>query len=1025
MLAPLLAALALPKDGKAEAPQPGGGGDDAGTLTLVDDTVSVTAGEVVTVTPLDNDSASDGSSLFIVSTTAPTKGTLVQSNNTLTYRAAVGDEGSHTITYKVESSTGLSGSARVTFEVKASALAADAYDYTHKAEPAPGAATVLPATNADIMLWEVPEAGGTYSGDVGSVAKSLLIVMPDKPCTGSVVATGLKVRSVFVIGGEFQRAGTRDSRTPAGQTLKGGDLLQIGFATGLTHNPIIWVSNLAFNAHATTPNEWGDHIAVGGGSRHAKLYIQKCKWSHGHHGWADTGGLLADANASLSAAISAKLGPVGNVFLSQLDIKTGCRGLWLKPTSAVQTATVAGTVSANPDVGLAVKASRVVFRPTEASTSVASTGYAGRITYMWLTGSTTSGEPETKTLAQWQQLGRYWSLDASGVYLQPTTANTAIGQYVAPSAPPTGTGLTIDTTAKKVETYSYTPTGVTGAVAVFRGEDWGWGVEPASPVVADSEVGIAARVTTKARLREIVEGVAKPERPPADRTITVGTYAQLKAVLETTTAGAFPPGVTTTPAGAQGPIKPGDHIVLSAGTYDGEVITIPAALSGTAAKPIVIRTHRSVADLRASDDNWDVLLDCPILVRANYIEIHGMKIVDGKMCPQQTNPAEPGEWATIYFRGKGCRVCRNWFVVQNLKDSRGSIRHQFCVFGETSEEGVAEFNTLEFTGTAGTAGNERPTKKYSYALWGITVTGGTINQATAGLTSEQRLNRNPRGRGSRLRRNHVNKFPGDDFWGSPPPTYGWFISSTMDVGGAYERGVNNKWYGRVDHNLFTNCGANCDLSFRQTGDESDGKPGMVADHNTIIGGDSYLRLRYARNMWVIANYIDGTGGYPMFGDDHVYIGNVVIGGGEFGVSSGTMTPEYTYENNATWNPTTQTEYQWMRCDNIKFYYNQGYITLNRWNQRQADPTLSAINIVIVGHKAPNGTAVTGTAFPSTDAAKTIRQGRVIEGKPVGVTISATGTAPTPPISIGTTARRLTTTEVGRKAPWVAPEDDND
>jgi len=80
------------------------------------------------------------------------------------------------------------------------------------------------------------------------------------------------------------------------------------------------------------------------------------------------------------------------------------------------------------------------------------------------------------------------------------------------------------------------------------------------------------------------DGTAGSEIPTAVRIIHVTNAAQLTAALAGNLA-----DVTTVPAGASGPLQPGDHLVLADGTYGGTFTTSRAG--DTDAAPIIVKAE--------------------------------------------------------------------------------------------------------------------------------------------------------------------------------------------------------------------------------------------------------------------------------------------------------------------------------------------------------------------------------------------------------------------------------------------------
>lgn len=193
---------------------------------------------------------------------------------------------------------------------------------------------IVPAANADIVIWDIPAAGGTAPiGDYGQV---LLMRAPTTgPITGSISALGLRFKAVFLIGATWRRKGAVEATAPTGNKVLGGGYIDMRFAGGIGQRPVVFIANLDLGWHSTEPNKWGDFLAIGCPDQPVDIYFQKWLCPKGSYGFTDA------ENGSLgphSDIIQAKNGSnprIGNMWVADWDVAWGYQHLFGKPSTEV------------------------------------------------------------------------------------------------------------------------------------------------------------------------------------------------------------------------------------------------------------------------------------------------------------------------------------------------------------------------------------------------------------------------------------------------------------------------------------------------------------------------------------------------------------------------------------------------------------------------------------------------------------------------------------------------------------------
>ena len=438
----------------------------------VDDTATTVAGQAVTVPVLANDG---GSGLTLAAVGEPAHGSVTKNaDGTLTYTPDPGFAGVDGFTYTVASGDA-AATGRVTVTVRASAALAP-YAYHHKPP-----ASLLPAGDGDIVVWNVPTTGGTcpYQGDPGKV---LLIAGPDGPLEGNLVAENLRFKAVFLIGVTWRKKGTTIATAPSGAAVKGGDYTRISFAAGLGLRPVLFVGNVDLDWHTSEPTVWGDFLGIGSKGEPLELYVQKVKCRKGSYGFTDkiTGSFSPHADF-----LQPKYGALGDLFFADCDLAWGYQHLFCQNPNDI--------VPANARLFL----EDVVFRPNPFAPTI----YGGSGAYNQTVYVHAMGVLQGKVIANEVAAGRYWAQFSENVTAMAHPSFTSgFGAYMNPAQTPAGNAAIAGSEVRFPDYKS-----PSHADKVFNG-NWRWNVEPTAPVVADAEIGHTVRMTTAAGLRRLLSG---------------------------------------------------------------------------------------------------------------------------------------------------------------------------------------------------------------------------------------------------------------------------------------------------------------------------------------------------------------------------------------------------------------------------------------------------------------------------------------------------------------------------------------
>jgi hypothetical protein len=352
--------------------------------------------------------------------------------------------------------------------------AVEPYRWAHR--PPAG---ILPASDGDIVIWNVGTAGGICP-HVGHPGQVLLIAGPDAPLEGAIVATGLKFRAVFLIGVTWRKKGTTIATAPSGQPVAGGDYTRISFAAGLGARPVLVVANIDLDWHDTAPNIWGDFLVIGSKGDPLELYVQKVLCRKGSYGFTDA---ITGSSGPHADFMQPKYGSIGDLHYGSCDIAWGYQHIFCKtPDDVVPTSA-------------RLYLQDVVFRPNPFAPGV----YGGNGAYGQTVYAHAMGDLSGKVVKDEVAAGRYWAQFAQNVTaMAHPSFTTGFSKYINASTTPNGA---VKLSGDQVVFPDYRSP--YHADRIFNG-NWRWNVEPAVPVVSAAEVGHDLRITTANALRTLL-----------------------------------------------------------------------------------------------------------------------------------------------------------------------------------------------------------------------------------------------------------------------------------------------------------------------------------------------------------------------------------------------------------------------------------------------------------------------------------------------------------------------------------------
>lgn len=292
--------------------------DDSITVPVANnDTVAVTFNTAKLINVKENDTPTTVTVDRI--SNAPNKGSaVIQSDGQVLYTPNVGAVGADSFKYVIK--LGLfeaEGTVSLTIS-----SGAPTNRYVYKFKPAAG---FIPTADANVVVWNIPTAGGDIGTAKGSESKVLLMVAPSGSITGTVTATGLKYKGVFLIGATCRPKGGTAFTSPGGASLKGKPMFVISFANDITVRPVLFLANIDYDPTdpgATTPDRcwWGNFLSgyteVFGNNQSAwaDIYLQKVWMPVGSYGFvAGTDG------TPRSYMFTSAAGAFANFYASEID----------------------------------------------------------------------------------------------------------------------------------------------------------------------------------------------------------------------------------------------------------------------------------------------------------------------------------------------------------------------------------------------------------------------------------------------------------------------------------------------------------------------------------------------------------------------------------------------------------------------------------------------------------------------------------------------------------------------------------
>ncbi|MFZ1425973.1 MAG: DUF2341 domain-containing protein [Geminicoccaceae bacterium] len=416
----------------------------------------------------------------LVGVGAPAHGVATATGSVIRYTPVAGYIGRDWFSYTLDNA-GKRSSSWVFVNVAAAATSVYAYEHRPPA-------SILPASDADIIVWNIPAAGGTVPS-VGNPDQVLLMSAPAEPITGAIQAQNLRYRAAFLIGATLRRRGSTSTQPPAGGTSKGGHVFQISFVNGLGIRPVLFLANLDYDArNAVANNDWGDFLRFGTKPNAAKdnfdewldLYMQKIKVPFGNYGFT---GQPGDDDAPHSDFTQAALGGFRDAYLGDIDLAWNYQTWFLKGANITND-------TCCPNGRLWFK--DVMMRALPAAPRIY-TGDGWRLPIY----TQTIGNPSESTAQL--NAGNYYASYFTNVYAERSGApgGNTIKDYIRPNSTPggsnTASGNRVNLPYFKASNRTY---------PLWSGYvDF---VEPPTPVVTADEVGHAVRVQTPARLRQIM-----------------------------------------------------------------------------------------------------------------------------------------------------------------------------------------------------------------------------------------------------------------------------------------------------------------------------------------------------------------------------------------------------------------------------------------------------------------------------------------------------------------------------------------
>jgi hypothetical protein len=257
----------------------------------------------------------------------------------------------------------------------------------------------MPRSAADVVVQRIG-SGGITVGAKGDTGKVLLLVAPDGPIAGPVIARDLRYAGVLLVGATFKTVGQRTKVAPSGAALRGEHVVQISFDGEVARSrpPYAWLSNILVDQGDCW---WGDFVRVGTSTdyearnwaRWCDVYLQKILVRHGHYGWTAPG----NDYTPHSDFIQTPIGGIRSLNIADCDIAWGYQTFFARPEK---------TRIAYPD-GI-YEFRRVVTRPMPASRRVYGSNVPRLSRYLTMTER-----------AQDVRSGKYYAHRASNFHIVP------------------------------------------------------------------------------------------------------------------------------------------------------------------------------------------------------------------------------------------------------------------------------------------------------------------------------------------------------------------------------------------------------------------------------------------------------------------------------------------------------------------------------------------------------------------------------------------------------------------------------
>ena len=455
--------------------------------------------------------------------------------------------------------------------------------------------------------------------------------------------------------------------------------------------------------------------------------------------------------------------------------------------------------------------------------------------------------------------------------------------------------------------------------------------------------------------------------------------SELPTPLRPIAAGPSTLRAVLTGTSAYGPLRPGDHVILDDGTYDGAAIAF--GRSGSATDPIVIRARNKLG----------ARFKVPMGIKADHVWFWGLDLTDGRnayadvmgVSLRGTSGTEPCQLA---FEGADCRFLRGRIAWTKMKDTGRGV-------APTKMQGIQVSSRCE-----GFRFLRNEVRFAGVPLLGEIPSSPSTSNAyfVRPLILHMRVGGPNNNRNAEIGWNLFKGFPGGDWWDDLNGA-GWGRQVGYDklvrgtcfgIGAEYNDNVNALTSGiDVHHNLIAENGADMDFG----GIRCNGQGSCFLRYNTNASGDG-MRLRVAQNWRIVGNYIksEARGLYGAYGSGHHYIGNyseppIAARSGNCTNESLDPYPTSTAQWAATGYPGAQGSPR-PACRANKFYGNKGPLFVG-WDQFGDSNAALVAGTEVYGHMSLAGQV--RSAFNSTDLVNkgnTVGDTVISSSIPSGITV---------------------------------------